>query len=192
MSRAFSVATSALVAGLTLFSLAQARAAGCWCSKNGEFFHLSQSECDAIGGTGYKSKKQAVANKLTDLSDPDAFHTIFAAASKKFDTKEGYEVRQKIRGLDQRRCNARFGYVRIDAENKIALRHRFSRCRRRTDSKDAIWPEQFVRAVRIQELPPRRYRAEAAGRLLADAHSDFRHRRSKIQRWRSPVCNVLK
>jgi len=73
-----------------------AAAADCWCSKNGEIMHVATSECDAIGGTGYKTKEQAATNSLIGLSRPDDFHTISAAAAKKFDTKEGYEYVKKF------------------------------------------------------------------------------------------------
>jgi hypothetical protein len=89
MLRALSVAIA-----VTLFPSPFARSAGegdCWCTKNATVRHVSQSECDAIGGTGYKTKQEAVADALTGLSSSDAFHTISAAAANKFDTKEGYQ-----------------------------------------------------------------------------------------------------
>jgi hypothetical protein len=91
MKRVLSVGIAVLVAGFTLLNPPRAYAADCWCSKNGEVFHLSQSECDAIGGSGYKTKEQAATNALTGLSNPDTFHSVFAAASKKFDVKPGYQ-----------------------------------------------------------------------------------------------------
>jgi len=46
---------------LTLFASAfvrSAHAGDCWCAKNISVFHISQSECDAIGGTGYKTSNK--------------------------------------------------------------------------------------------------------------------------------------
>jgi hypothetical protein len=96
MTRAFSLVIMTALAEFTLFSPTKVTAADCWCSKNGEVFHVPQGECDAIGGAGYKNRERAIANRLTDLSNPDAFHTLFAAASKKFDTKEGYDYVKKF------------------------------------------------------------------------------------------------
>jgi hypothetical protein len=94
MRRALSIC---IAATLSASAFAQSsRADDCWCSKNGNVFHVSQSECDAIGGTGYKSKEQAAANALTGLSNRDSFHEVFAAASKKFDANQGYEYVKKF------------------------------------------------------------------------------------------------
>jgi|GEM_PF-1813502 len=90
--RALSVHIIELFAAFALFSPTRALAdTDCWCAKNVTVNHVSQSECDAIGGTGYKTKQEALANALTGLTNSDAFHTISAAAAKKFDTKDGYQ-----------------------------------------------------------------------------------------------------
>jgi hypothetical protein len=68
----------------------------CWCAKNVTVHHVSQTECDAIGGTGYKTKQEALANALKGLSSSDAFHTISAAAANKFHTDQGYEYVKKF------------------------------------------------------------------------------------------------
>jgi hypothetical protein len=94
MARALSIGIAVI---LSASAFAQSpRGDYCWCSKNGNVTHVSQSDCDEIGGTGYKTKQEAVANALAGLSNPDAFHTVFAAASKKFDTKQGYQYVTKF------------------------------------------------------------------------------------------------
>ena len=89
----------AIMVGFAAFALSTAKSAprdACWCSKNGEVIQTTQSDCDAIGGTPYKTKEQALANGLMGLSSPDDFHTISAAAAKKFDTSAGYKYAEKF------------------------------------------------------------------------------------------------
>jgi hypothetical protein len=93
------VSAIGIIAALAVFALSSAMAAPrdtCWCSKNGEVSKTTQSDCDAIGGTPYKTKEQAVANRFVGLSNPDDFHAISAAAAKKFDTKDGYQYVTKF------------------------------------------------------------------------------------------------